>query len=255
MKICIHSKLPHQILRQALEIRIDATDRSSLPSLLEQYPQAAIIQELYNLTDEQINWTELRDLAILYPNRLIICTTNIPQLRQALSLNIPSYIGYQANSPSEANSLLALGVCYINVGIPLFFQLEGYKNCGTPFRTIANIPYLDNLPHDHGICGQWLRPEDLDSYERRTPIQAIDFFNVPPQKEEALFRIYTKKEWPGPLSDIIEDLNYSAENRLILPELAHQRISCNQICALPNHNCHKCQRMLTLANPNSYTFL
>ena len=81
-------------------------------------------------------------------------------------------------------------------------ELHYVKQIGVPIRAIPNISFLDGLPRDDGVNGNWIRPEDLDAYS--IYINTIEFGTQPERREQALFRIYSKeKQWYGDLGRIV----------------------------------------------------
>lgn len=147
---------------------------------------------------------------------------------------------------NEANALKDLGVSYLYIAPPLTHQLDKVRRLNIPIRMFANIAYADTMPRKNGVSGGWIRPEDVDAYGQY--IDAIEFADVDLKKEQALFRIYTKGEWPGDLNLIINNLNYPGVNRMIDPAISQRRMTCAQRCE-ERQTCHLCYEMLDLANP------
>lgn len=159
--------------------------------------------------------------------------------------NVRFYYKYFTTSFYELEALKDLGVCYILVGIPLIFDLKNVAAYGIPLRAIPNIAYEPYLPHTDGICGQWIRPEDVDKYGEY--INVLEFYtsgNNKVQKEASLFEIYAEdKNWPGNLNLIIDNLNYNVDNRLFYYEenLAERRMNCQQKCKTRIDFCRYCE--------------
>jgi hypothetical protein len=80
-----------------------------------------------------------------------------------------------------------------------------------------NVAYYAYIPRDDGVCGGWVRPEDVDYYADY--VDVFEFEDCDEKKEKALFKIYAEQgKWPGLLNDLITNLNYTAINRMILKD-------------------------------------
>jgi hypothetical protein len=158
------------------------------------------------------------------------------------------YFGYPISSFYDLRAAVACGVCYVRLDAPIFFQLDKVKELGVPVRVVPNVAYLDFIPREDGVCGTWIRPEDLDDYAEY--IEVIEFEDCDNHKEQALYRIYIEqKAWPGELNDIISNLNYKGTNRMIPPHtFGIKRAVCGQRCQ-ETGRCKICYRTLDLANP------
>lgn len=117
--------------------------------------------------------------------------------------------------------------------------------CGNiKVRAIPVYSYLDPIPRDDGVCGNWFRPEDMEAYS--IYIDTIEFGYQPLKREQALFRIYAKEhKWAGDLGRIISDLNYIGVNRMLNPEFTMKRMNCGMIC--DEGKCSICYNLLDLA--------
>ena len=250
MKFCLHSRLDAEYLQKADEIKVDTRDYKSVPDLFEKYPDKDIILELFH--KEDINWNELRKFGILSRGHLILCLDNPEDFPKAREIGVKYYLGYPVQTMYELNALAANGVCYINIGGPLFFHMNDMLEFETPLRVTPNVAFMDGIIREDGVCGQWIRPEDLDMYSPM--IDTVEFNFVKPEKEQALYRIYAEqKEWPGELGMIIENLNYLGTNRMISKDVTIARMNCRQKCQNVNGTCRICYRALDLANPDRIT--
>jgi len=124
--------------------------------------------------------------------------------------------------------------------------MNSVKTFNTPIRLVPNIAHENYLPHQNGITGQWIRPEDLHLYEDWNP--SIDFrFDEDPQylqKERTMYHIYAEnKTWPGNLNILITHLNHNCENALVADNIGERRMNCRQRCA-SGRMCHGCQLAL-----------
>ena len=246
MKFCLHSRVDAEYLQKADEIKIDTRDYKSTPDMIDKYPDKDIILELFHKEDK--DWNELRRWSILSKGHLILCLDRPDDIPKAREIGAKYYLGYPVGSLYEANALIANGVCYLVIGMPLFFQMKEVAALGVDCRCVPNVAYYDGIIREDGVCGQWIRPEDLEMYSPM--IDAVEFNYVKPDKEQALFRIYAEqKTWPGDLGMIIEHLNHLGVNRMISREVTISRMNCNQKCQKPSGACRICYRALLLADP------
>ena len=121
------------------------------------------------------------------------------------------------------------------------FDLKAAASYGIPLRAMPNIAYIPYIPHENGIIGGWVRPEDTEAYGQY--IDTFEFYTFKAlEKEAALYKVYAEnKTWQGNLNLIIENLNFNIDNRLIYDEnnFATRRMNCKQKC-LNGHSCHYC---------------
>jgi hypothetical protein len=197
-----------------------------------------------------VNWEEITTYAKLSHDNFIVGVVNGAQLHEARSRQLPFYHQAHLHSFQELNDLRQAGISEAYIGSPLFFQLDRVKkNFPTiKIRAIANVAWPEGtMSYSNGVCGTWIRPEDVTQYEPY--IDTIEF--IADQKaEQALYRIYAvQHRWPGELNYLVRDLDHPASNRMIPPECAKARLNCSHRCVESN-NCHICQRYFDLANPD-----
>ena len=254
MKVCLDARLSPEYLKQVDEIKVQQRDTGIIMDLIDKYPKATIVVQIPAHTDE-LNWKDIRDWYILSRHQLILCLGNIADIKQAVELNIPCFYGYPITTYADLRAFMRLGVSYVRLGPPLSMDLDKVTavlgEFGPKIRGIANVAYMDQLPHGDGISGGWIRPENLDDYDKY--FYSIEFDGVAVNKEEALFRIYVKdKAWPGPISMLIEGLNTPAANRMIDSKIMEKRMNCGQRCEA-NGRCHNCYTELSMSDPSQYT--
>ena len=247
MNICLSSRQQKELLKKANQIKVQYRDKASIPDLIFEYPEATIVLE--HIENSELNWDELNKWNILSKNKLILCLADIKNVIKANEYNIKSYLGWLVNDYETLQALLKVGVYYVRIAGPLFFELEKVKSLGARVRATPNVAFEDGIPRENGIFGYWIRPEDLDCYNDY--IDTIEFNSeYDLKRESALYRIYVEeKNWPGELSLLIKDLNYPVVNRLIHKDLASKyRINCRQRCQ-QGAQCTICKRFLDIANP------
>ena len=227
-------------------------DRKGIKGIAEKYPEKTIILKRNTIEGEEINWREMEAIHSLLGNRFVICAASVEECTEARTRGIKFYHRRPATSAYEARGLINLGVEYIYVEAPLFFNLETIGD--VKVRVYANEANYNGLPGVDGICGAWIRPEDVWLYEDL--IDVIEFFPTHDMeykdwlgKERALYRIYAEEhEWPGDIGDIINNINSDAVNRLILPDVGMNRLKCGQRCQNYNGSCTICKTAFKLGN-------
>lgn len=247
MKYCLSSRADINLLSKADEIKFEFRDRKAIPDFFEKYPQADII--LYCGYRDMINWDEIRELQILSKGKIIFAFAYMKDLIFAIQMGLRVFFGFPVTTFYELTALRDLGVEYVKIGIPLFFHMDKVAEFGVPVRITPNIAYTDGMPRLNGVCGQWVRPEDLEPLYGKY-VSAVEFEGVDAEKESVLYRIYAiDKKWNHGLDVIIVNLDYEASNRMILPENIEKRLNCGQRCQA-GASCRICERALNLADPN-----
>lgn len=248
MKFSLNSGCEPQYLEKADEIKVAWKDRKIIPELVEKYPDKVLNLCFYpSQIEEPIDWKEIEDYNNLTRNKLLCTVNNINNCIECKRRNIKFCYGYAVDNFYELQALKKLGVSYVRLGIALFFQMDRVNKIGVPIRVIPNIAYLDAMPREDGVCGQWIRPEDLDLYEEYVDI--IEFEDVNVKKEQGLYRTYSIEcGWPGDLNDLITNLNFKAANYMLPKSLSYVRLNCGQKCQI-NGSCEACYRAFRLANP------
>ena len=246
MKFCLSSRQDHSYLVKADEIKVDYRDRRILPDLYEKYPEAKFILNLWQCDIEEVDLNEIKEYNILSKGRLTACI-NGNQYHYCQDIQLPFYFGFPITGFAELRSVADLGVTYVVLGEPLFFKMDRVKQFDIPVRAVPNVAHYNYLPRPDGVCGTWIRPEDVELYEPY--IVTLEFEDCDKAKEQALFRIYAEqKNWPGELKDIISNFKYEGTNRMLDSEFGKRRLICGQRCQ-ETGTCQLCYRALRLANP------
>ena len=244
MKYCLNCMCRSEYLDQADEIYIPIQNSGLIYDIIKDYPNADLI--LQTSVNESANWQEIVAINEQSNNRLIICCGDYATLLQAKTYSIKHFYEYPISTYYELNSVKDLDVCYLRLSEPLFFDLDRVSKYGIPIRAIPNIAYKDYLPHENGIHGTWIRPEDVDDYEQYIDILEFDvsILSNPREKEEVLFKVYKDKYWPNDLNILITNLNYSCDNKYVSKDrLIPTRFNCRQNCEMTGH-CHLCEHAL-----------
>lgn len=242
MHYSILNRLDDKYLSEVQEIRVHYRDRKSIINLIEKYPNADIL--LYIEASDWID--ETVKINKMLQGKLIVAAHSIHDCILAKKNDIRFILNYPITDFYTLQGLKNLGAESVRLGPPLSFQLAKVKALGVRVRANPTEAMIDDIPRADGVCGFWIRPEDIKLYEQYIDILEISTNDF--KKDEALYRLYSnKKEWGGQLGEIIKGLNYLADNPLISPELAKRRIGCAQTCQ-EGSSCRLCYRVLDLAN-------
>ena len=248
MKYCLSSRQTGEYLALADEIKVQWRDRDIIFDLVEKYPNATInLRRSFADLNTPIDWAQINQFKVLSKGNFVFGLLSVEEMNTARDREIDFYYLSAIRTFQDLRDIMAIGVCRVRLGAPLFFQLEKVKRvCNLPLFTIANMASNDTIfERQNGVLGIWIRPEDLTAYSPY--IDVVEFVGNQEQ-EQACYRIYNRGNWSGELNMVVQDLNYPCTNRMIPPELAEARMNCGQRC-MENGNCHLCYRMFDLANP------
>lgn len=255
----ISCRQPLVFLKDAKEIRVNYNDIERLKDFV---------------TDE---WTCEAEVVIYLPNDQVVDWDNINSYKDILNITIATedtkqiqtikhekgyrvFWAYPVSTYWELRSVLSLGVDQVLLEGPLYFDLPKVKAiCGdaVELRAVVNKCFNNNLPQENGICGTYIRPEDIPEYANFITHFEFDSDNSM-KKEHTLYKIYTEDElWPGNLNLLLTNLNIDVDNRgfEVLPLedyddnkiFAHRRITCRQECQGIS-NCRFCPNIFNLIN-------
>jgi hypothetical protein len=241
VKYCLSARQPENVLKKADEIKINAQNFRTISDYIDAYPDKALILEFENDLPENFNW----DLIEMYSKKhseFYCAAANDIQMTECRVRGIKFYYKYTVSSFYELQALKEAGVSYVMIGVPLIFDLDNVARYGIPMRAIPNIAYEPYLLHNDGICGGWVRPEDVEAYGKY--IDTFEFYapNMP-EKEATLYHIYAENgKWPGNLELLIDFLNVEVNNVAIEDQegFAEKRMHCKQRC-VQSGTCHYCE--------------
>lgn len=155
MKYCLNSRQEAAYLQKADEIKVEFRDRDIISDLIEEYPDKDIILMCYY--NEITDWKKIEQWNILSRQHFIMCLSSISDAQECKARNIPFYFGYPVKTYYELRAMKDLGVRYVRLGEPLFFEMDMVRSIGVPVRAIPNIAYVDGFPRKDGVCGTWIR--------------------------------------------------------------------------------------------------
>lgn len=255
MKICLNSRCLPEYLEKADEIKIQYKDLNKLVDYVDTYPNVTFIFYTRNIPeDTELSWEEIERSNKLCKGQFIFAATTIHQINECLKREINFYLDKPTNNYEDLQWLKKMGAKYILIETPLFFDLQNVKKiCGKSclLRIAPNIAYYaDSIPKENGICGSWIRPEDIEEYSKY--IDTIEFEDCNTTKEQALYRVYMENHsWLYDLNDLITNLGAEANNLYIPNTFASSRLNCGQRCKSVS-NCNICNRAFVLSNNKDF---
>lgn len=255
MRYCVSGRQPYSVLKKADEIKVQFIDRDRIMDFIEKIPNKTIILDVPGDEEDWATWS-------MYDEKFYEFFIALHNLNRAGEFNqhgIKWYWPYPITSFYELGMIVNLHPSYLMIGPPLSFSLDKVLNQSydddieenaspIPLRMIVNSAHPKYLPDNgtHGVCGQWVRPEDAALYSSR--IQCFEFDEVDLNEEEVLLRIYKENQnWPGNLNLLIKRLNFNVDNRAIPDELVERRMNCGQKC-WSGSNCHLCVSAFNFAD-------
>ena len=89
------------------------------------------------------------------------CIYNLKEINWFKERKIKFYYGYPISTYYDMQGLMNIGVEYIKIVAPLTFDMDTLSSLDIKFRMVPNVAYDAYIPRENGICGQWVRPEDV----------------------------------------------------------------------------------------------
>jgi hypothetical protein len=177
----------------------------------------------------------------------MLCLNNLHMAKQCNENGIKFYWGYPIFTYYELNSVKILNPSYLVLGAPLSFSLDRVKaKTQIPIRLCPNLAYDAYIPRTDGICGTWIRPEDVTVYEKY--IDVFEFETTELEKESTLLHVYKDNQnWPGNLNLLFTNFGVNVDNKAIPEEIGHMRSVCGQRC-MSDGTCHFCEHAIRFAS-------
>ena len=251
MGYCLNSSVAPRYLEEAAEIKVQYKDKEKIKRLSEKYPEATFVLEKLPELSAQANWDDLVLLQLFVQNKLILVIPNKYYIDDCRKHNIKFMFKYAISNWIELNSVVEAGVCQVRLAPPLTHDLEKVRNrlpAEVRIRAVPNVAYDGFFPRKDGVTGSWIRPENIEAYSKYIDIFEFEDCSSP-DREQVLYDIYTRGEWPGDLNMLITNLNYPGVNRMLPPDITEKRMTCGQRCE-SNKTCYVCYRLLNLADPD-----
>lgn len=244
MKYCLSSRQTGKYLNMADEIMVKSRDYRQVPDLFKDYPDKMIILDITNDNLDNEDFRKTVEQYAEVSENFCCCVYKLHCANWMKDKGIKFYYGYPANSYYDMRGLIDLGVEYVKVMAPLTFDMSTLIKCDVKFRMVPNVAYDAYVPRHSGICGQWVRPEDIKWYENG--IYVFEFENANLDQEQTLFDVYNKGVWPGNLNILITNLNYDISNLALLEDIGEIRANCKQRC-MQTGACHLCESAFSFA--------
>lgn len=228
MKYCVSGHQSKDVLQKADEIKLEYKDKNGLYNFIDD-PELRKKKFIITIPKEteDIDWIELEVFSSKI--NLVIALENIRYSRGCKDHNLKFYWAYPITTFYELRGLIYLGVSELLLGAPLYFDLERVKYEGKPIRLVANVCFDGYIPRPNGICGTYVRPEDVPVYEKYVDTLEFDVDDL--KKEKALLKVYQEdKNWPGNLNLILTNFGENIDNRAIPDLFGEARTQCRQNC-------------------------
>jgi hypothetical protein len=227
-------------------VKVQWDDREKIMDFIEKVPDITVILEIPKYADiTERDWATME----MYNDKLDFYVTiqNLFIHQEVKEHGLRFYWPYPITSYYELRGIIALEPSYLLLGVPLCFDLKTVKSItNIPLRLIANTSYDPYIPRENGICGQWIRPEDVPAYEEY--VTALEFVDANLTKEATLLHVYKENGyWPGNLNLLFDNFNFNVDNRAIPEDLGERRMNCRQRC-MSDGVCHRCISALQFAD-------
>lgn len=204
---------------------VEYADSEIIEDLGVKYPQATIILRV----PQKIPFDFVKYEKLSKNLNLVLALEDINLYKECKKHHLKYYWAYPITSFYELEGISKLGVNQVLIGAPLFFDLFQVSLYNKPIRVVANKCFDNYIPREEGICGTYIRPEDVTFYEKF--ISTIEFAADSKKNEETLLKIYKEDgRWPGNLNLLLTNLNFDVDNRGLPIEFAAARSQCRQSC-------------------------
>jgi len=225
MNYCLSSQVDKEYYKKAQEIRIKYKELNKLLDIYEINSNLSIILTITSQQKDEIQWNEIDKYNKMWQDKVIVETDSFDIMEACKLFNIKYFYAIPVNNFYDLKALIDLGCCDVKIDAPLTHMLDKLDNFDITIRMSPNVAYYAYIPREDGVIGSWVRPDDVKLYEEY--IDVFEFEDCDKRKEEALYRVYAEQQtWPSDLNNLITNLNFNANNRLILPEFGEIRMNC-----------------------------
>lgn len=248
MIYCLSGSQSKEYLLKADEVLIPYSKLHYVPELL--HLREGNVRVVIALDEPTIDWSKLKTTY----NACQFCQVminNFSEIVDCAKNGISNYFfSFPVRDFYTLNYYIKLGVCAARIAPPLTHFLSALAGYDIEIRACVNSSnaIVPTDPNNDGLIGGWYRPEDMTHPLVTNAIQVAEFDCQTIEQEQALWRIYTKGEWPGELSYIIPSVNDNTVlNRALPPTFIERRGNCGQRCQRPDSNCNYCRIMAGFA--------
>ena len=250
MRYCLQARETKEYLRKADEIMVDWRDHEIIIDYVQDYPEKMIT--LNCSPSEDVDWQLVKQYSIMLKGNLQACLESELDIDKAKDMGVKYFLPSLLRDFYSLNRYISLGVCAIRITAPLTHYLDELRKMDlhVEIRVFPNLPGIIPTETCNGLTGGWFRPEDL--YQLDDIIDVAEFApGTPIKREQALYRIYAEDhQWSGALDLLIDDFTIKdMMNRMIPPEFQERRSNCRQRCQFGSRNCHYCELLIKLTNP------
>jgi len=216
-------RVPYNLLNKLYDIPDELKDKKYNIYISKQFQE------------KDIDWDSIAGLASQL--NVVVCLEDAVLAHAALEHELKWYWALPCTSWFELYGLINNKASEVFINGPLFFDLPKLsticKEHNIQIRAVPNKAYDYYIPRDNGICGTYIRPEDVVIYEKY--IDTLEFVSANLTQEANLFDIYKVKGfWNGNLRLLIINLNKDVNNRGFDNRFAERRLSCKQQCLKTN---------------------
>lgn len=244
MKYCVNGRQPYSTLKKADEVKVQYKDINRIMDFIENIPDKTVILDI-PVGETELPWETM----LMYKEKLdlVIALHNLHFSEIFATQGFKWYWPYPIVSFDELREVIKLNPCYILLGVPLCFSLDKVRKItDIPIRLTANVAHEPYIPRADGICGRYIRPEDVKKYEEY--VSVLEFIEPDLAKERTLLHVYKDNEnWPGNLNILIKNLDVDVDNRVLPDDFADRRMTCGQRCK-ENGRCKFCEIAFRFAN-------
>lgn len=247
MIYCLSGSQDKEYLLKADEVNIPYSKLHYVAELL--HLREGQVRVVITLDQPQIDWEALHITYRACPNCQVAINTPTDIVR-CHQFGIDHYFfSFPIRDFYTLNYYINLGICAARIAPPLTHYLSSLVAYDIEIRAYVNSSNAiePDDPINNGIVGGWFRPEDMTNPIVANAIQVAEFDADNIEQEQALWRIYTKGEWPGELYYIIPSVHdKDILNRALPPEFIERRANCGQRCQRGGE-CHYCSLISSFA--------
>jgi hypothetical protein len=195
----------------------------------------------YDKAIEQINI--LKDIA-----PYTISCGNPRLCGRLISEGYSAFVRYPVSDWETFTDLQDFGVSDIYIDGPLGFQADklALGKGTTKIRTSPTMSPNASFAPGRKYSSFYIRPEDLSYYNQA--IDIIDFKEENKEREDALLKIYARRNSDQDVSLLYTGLPAGTPNSVFKTAFVEQRLNCRQRCRIPGYSCHYCDNSFLIAD-------
>ena len=248
MIYCLSGSQTKEYLLFADEVMIPYSKLHYIPELL--HLREGQVRIVIQLDTPDINWGQLKSIYDSCSSCQVMLNS-VTDVANCAAVGISNYFfSFLIRDFYTLNYYITLGICAARIAPPLTHYLPALAGYNIEIRAFVNSSgaIIEDDPNNDGIIGGWFRPEDMSNPLVTQAIQVAEFKYETLEQEQALWRIYSKGEWPGELAYIVPSVHdKDILNRALPPTFVERRGNCGQRCQRPNSTCHYCHMMCNFA--------